>query len=138
MSKQIVENLIRGSQTIDRVKMEIEMVLGMVDSQVKEEDWTKLDNDIDEHLFPSAYGTWRVVPLWGHEGYHLLVQFSGTAPGLRYVRSTKTLQRPMYSEQRSAVLTHAALPEFIAGMTKLIPELTERLEPIIEAATYQG
>ncbi|MBI2064669.1 MAG: hypothetical protein HYT62_01290 [Candidatus Yanofskybacteria bacterium] len=126
-SKEIVRKLIVGSETIDRMKREIDSTVKAVVGLVNFFYDARASNI---GRFPSLRGTWYI---WRRSGHELKVEylFEGSRVGYSTLLCVgKDINLRDVSD------VHQDLPIFIEGMVKMFPYLTKNWQPILDAADY--
>jgi len=138
-SKGLTRELIVGSKAIDRMREEISsivsMVVGMVSSRYVTE-WRTLVKGPDIIAFNSSECEWKIHILKNqclsvycgliNSPIDYVVYFYMTTPP----HGTTTIKLQYVKK------VHDALPVFIEGMVKTFPFLTERWQPVLDAADY--
>jgi hypothetical protein len=132
MEKNIAEQLLRGSQNIDRMRKEVECVVSMILGFLvpgEENFCATFDFDGGKWEIEISYSYNISMPIarcW------LRKPFEST---LAYINKSREL--PMFKvgfNHEMVQEVHQNLPVFVLGMMKEFPELERQLKPFLDAA----
>ncbi len=162
MSENIVDQLVRGSKNIDRMRQEIDHIvytlIGLVGTspslnpvcegaRVFVEYYALEARPRFQRIFPSTRCIWSVT--FGKNGSNVTVNCV-TSPedanystsfeervgaGRIYTSYDDSRVRREACRMKDVKTIHDALPALMGGMAEIFPGLTERWQPFIDAAT---
>ena len=149
-SKEITRRLVVGSDAIDRMRKEINSVvktiLGLIQQECESKHWINVTGQIFRPEFmttlnyPYIKGLcgWSITG-WtssrGHKTSGWMAQCSLSAPF--NLGSQVYCSNESYSVSFQHVkIVHDSLGVFVEGVTRRFPFLTERLQPLLDAADY--
>lgn len=138
----VVQHLIRGSENLDRVKAEIVQVIRMMTGLMELCEGVQDLFQEQPRIFPSKGCRWEVSKMTRHtEGrpahydviyYRFRCRANDSKQLLFYLEPTS---EQFYGIERVSEV-YRALPDLVAGLIDLVPNLWQKCQPFIMASDY--
>ncbi|MFA6588644.1 MAG: hypothetical protein WCT08_06300 [Patescibacteria group bacterium] len=132
-TKELSQQLLKGSERINVMKQEIHNIIAMTFGFLGESDLSKYKYLQLIMEFTSGRFRWEITKR-KYNSIELLFRLDSQAPGQGHSNYWDNIENfpPSW-----VLILHDGLPDFLANMLKVFPQLEKRFQPLLLAATIK-
>ncbi len=123
----VIQGMLRGKEEIDRMKREIETIVGIILNLLRNE---KPPNVFEPAFFPFKKCEWKIEAIRERKGFEI----SCWVGQCREIAALYSINECLPFSFKSTQLIHESLPVFVEGVMKTFPEIEKRWQYLLNAA----